>query len=240
MRLKIMVFFTCILITLSLCGVAYSHWIERIGIQGTATMGKWKANIRIRKTLKGSHTDPHTGDPLQEPTNLIAIAAVFPTRFELIICVENRGSTGLKNVVVKDTIKNTFAPKEWNPTEGVSWNNYVPDDGEWDGINFGLNELTWAIGMLTPGEKACLTIWVETLQNAEGKYEPISGDEGDSRDLEINEGATVRATSTFTRLLAITEGITIHIIDDETPQNGLGIIDTTLPYSTPWAVDTYP
>ncbi len=94
--------------------------------------------------------------------------------------------------------------------------------------------------MLTPGEKACLTIWVETLQNPEGKYEPTSGDEGDSQDLEINEGATVRATSTFTRLLAITEGITIHIIDDETPQNGLGIIDTTLPYSTPWAVDTYP
>jgi hypothetical protein len=240
MRLKIIVFFTCIMITLSLCGVAYSHWIERIGIQGTATMGKWKANIRIQKTLIGSHTDPHTGGPLQERTNLIAIAADFPTRFELIICVENYGSTGLKNVLVIDTIKNTFAPREWHPTEGVNWYNYVPDGGGWDGIHLGLNELTWTIGTLTPGEKACLTIWIETLQNSEGKFKPTSGDEGDSQDLEINEGATVKATSNFTRLSAITEGITIHIIDDETPQNGLGIIDTTLPYSTLWAADTYP
>ena len=228
------------LVALSLCGVAKSHWSDRPRIQGTITTGKWKSTVRIQKTLIGSYTDPHTGDSLPEPTNLIAIAAGFPTRFKLIICVENRGSTDLKNVAVTDTIKNTVAPREWHPVEGVSWYNYVPDGGEWDGIHFGFNELTWTIGTLTPGEEACLTIWIETLQNPEGKYEPTSGDEGDSQDLEINEGATVRATSTFAKLFAITEGITIHIIDDETPENGLGIIDTSLPCSTPWAVDAYP
>lgn len=240
MRLKVIVFFTCIMITLSLCGVAYSHWIESIGIQGTATMGIWKACVRIRKTLIGSYTDPLTGDPQQEPTNLIAIATGFSTRFELVVCVENRGSTSLKNVVVEDIIKDALAPREWHPEEGVSWHHYDPDGGEWDGIHFGLNELTWNIGTLTPGEEACLTIWIETLQNPEGNYEPTSGDEGDSQDIEINEGATVRATSPFARLRTTTEGMTIHIIDDETPENGLGLIDTTLPYSTPWAVDEYP
>jgi len=229
-----------VLVALSLCGVAKSYWSDRSRIQGTITTGKWKSTIGIQKTLIGSYTDPHTGDSLLEPTNLIAIAAGFPTRFKLTICVENRGSTGLKNIAVSDIIKSTVAPREWLPVEGVSWYNYDPDGGEWDGIHFGLNELTWTIGTLTPGEEACLTIWIETLQNPEGKYEPTSGDEGNSQDLEINEGATVRTTSTFARLSAITEGITIHIIDDETPQNGLGIIDTTLPYSTPWAVDTYP
>jgi len=220
-----------------LCGVAKSHWSDRPRIQSTITTGKWKATIRIQKTLIGSYTDPNTGDSLPEPTNLIAIAARFPTRFKLIICVENHGSTGLNNVAVTDTIKNTIAPMEWHPTEGVNWYNYVSDGGIWDGIHFGLNELTWTIETLAPGEEVCLTIWIETLQNPEGKYEPTSGD---SQALEINEGATVRATSTFARLSAITEGIIIQIIDDETPENGLGLIDTTLPCSTPWAVDTYP
>lgn len=228
------------MVALSLCGFAKSHWSDRPRIQGTITTGKWKSTVRIRKTLMGSYTDPHTGDSLTEPTNIIAIAAGFPTKFQLIIYVENHGSIDLKNVAVTDTIKNTVAPREWHPVEGVSWYNYVPDGGEWDGIHFGLNELTWTIGTLTPGEEACLTIWVETLQNPEGKYEPTSGDEGDSQDLEVNEGATVRATSTFARLWAITEGISIHIIDDEIPENGLGKIDTTLPHSTPWAVDSYP
>lgn len=228
------------LVALGLCGVAKSHWSDRLRIQSTITTGKWKSTIRIQKTLIGSFTDPNTGDSLPEPTNLIAIAARFPTRFKLIICVENRGSTSLKNVAVTDTIKNTVAPREWYPTEGVDWHNYVPDGGEWDGIQFGLNELTWTLGSLAPGEEACLTIWIETLQNPVGKYEPTSGDEGDSQDLEINEGAAVRASSPFARLSTITEGITIHIIDDEDPENGLGLIDTTLPCSTPLAVDTYP
>lgn len=229
-----------VLVVLGLCGVAISHWSDRPRLQGTIKTGKWKSTIRIRKSLMGSYTDPNTGDSLAESTNLIAIAKHFPTMLKLIICVENSGSTSLKNVAVTDTIKNTVAPCKWHPTEGVSWYNCILDGGGWDGIHFGLNELTWTIGTLAPGEEACLTIWIETLQNPEGKYEPTSGDEGDGQDLEINEGAFVRATSPFAKLSAITKGITIHVNDDETPGNGLGIIDTALPYSTSWAMDSYP
>ena len=241
MKTKVLAFLSCVLVSFSLCGVAYSHWQDEAKIQGKVKMTCWKACVRIRKTLEGAFIDPITGEPVEEPTNLIAIAADFPTRFKLAICVKNCGSTELKDMVVTDVIKNNIAPREWYPEDGVSWKNYAPGGKDWDGIHYGFNELTWNIGTLSPGEQRCLTIRIETLQNMNGKYEPTSGDEGDSQELEKNEGATVKAKSPFSSLSATTEGIIVIIGDDGIPENGLGIIESPeLPYSTPWAEDRYP
>jgi len=240
MRAKILTILIMITISLSICGVSYSAWTDNVKISGQVVMACWKGCIRIRKTLEGAFTDPYTGLPIEEPTNLIAIAASFPTRFRLVICIVNCGSTKLTNVVVTDTIKNNMAPREWYPTEGVSWEHYAPGGGEWDGVHFAFNELTWDVGSLDPDETKCLEIWIETLQNENNKYEPTSGDEGDSQELENNEGATVTAKSPLARLSATTEAITLMVVDDDIPENGIGKIQPVLPYLTPWETDRYP
>jgi len=221
-------------------GVTYASWEDGFSIQGRVKMGAWKGRVRIRETLEGAFTDPETGDTLAKPTDLVAVAADYPTRFRLTICVANRGSTRLTDIVVTDVVKNTVAPVEWHPEEGVTWTHHAPSGDEWDGSHYGFNELTWEAGALRPGEEAYLVVWVETLQNPTGRHEPTCGDEGDGQDLEVNGGATVTATSPFKRLTATTEGITILIEDDGVEGNGIGRIMTPLPHETPWAEDRYP
>ena len=240
MKGKILTILIMITLSLSICGVSYSAWTDNAKIHGQVKMGCWKGCVKIRKTLEGAFTDPYTGLPIEEPTNLIAIAVSSPTLFRLIIGIENCGSTVLTNVVVTDILKNNIAPRSWYPTEGVSWYDYAPNGEEWDGIHFGFNELTWNVGTLEPDESKYLEIWMETLQNNNDKYEPTTGDEGDSQELENNEGATVTAKSPFARLSATTEAIRLMIVDDDTAGNGIGSIEPELPYSTPWAVKRYP
>jgi len=226
------------IIALSFVGLAHSHWRETIRIQGTVTTGRWKACVRIQKTLEGAFTNPETGEDITEPTDLIAISASFPTKFKLTIEVKNCESTRLTEVVVTDTILTNVAPIDWTASKGtVSWIDEQPkgEPGE-----FIFNKLTWTIRNLNPGKSASLVIWIETLQNPTGKYEPTSGDEGDGQDLEINEGAKVTAESLLSSLSATTGGITIHIVDDDVEGNGIGRIDTELPCSTGWAEDRYP
>ncbi len=199
-------------ISLSAVGFAYSGWRDEVRITGTAKMGRWKACIRIRKTLDGAYyLNPDTGE-LEGPTPNIHIAADHPTYFYLTICVKNRRSTTLTNVVVTDTIENNVAPTEWYPSKGsVEWENYSPEGGEWDGIHFGFNDLTWNIGTLTSGEEATLEIVIETLQNPNGKkakYTPTG-----TQEIEINSGANVKATSILSSLSATTDGITINIVE---------------------------
>ena len=216
---------------------------KKLYIYGKVKTTSWNACIKIRKTLEGSFTDPYTGEDLEEPTNLIKVSHKpedsFPTKFNLTICVKNCGSTTLTDVIVTDTIKNTVGPRDWELDKGsVSW-----DNGDWDGVHYGFNDLTWIIGSLSPGEKVCLTIMIETLQNPKDKYEPTSGDDGDSQKIEVNEGATVKATSPYNGLTATTDSITLLITDDDIEDNGIGLIwvyideDTldVLPYSTNWA-----
>jgi len=226
---------TLILVTMT-TGMAYSGWRDEVRITGTAKMGCWEACIRIRKTLDGAYyLNPDTGT-LEGPTPNIHIAADHPTYFYLTICVKNCRTTTLTNIVVTDTIKNTVTPVSWTPEEGVTWNPPEPDPNQ-----FHFNELTWNIGKLEPGETACLEILIQTLPNPSGKYEPTSGDEGDWQDIEINEGATVTATSPFNGLTATTGSITLIITDNGIEEDGIGVIDSPqLPYSTPWAEDTYP
>jgi len=227
--------FAILLIALAITGYSYSHWTKTINIQGTITTTTWdKACVRIMKTLNGSFTDPYTGQDLTEPTQYIAVASTtFPTKFQLIITVENYGTVPITDAVY-DVIENTVEPINATPTKGtVDWYYNHTTSGE-----FVQNFLNWTIGTLAPNEIASLEIWIQTLQNPSDKYEPTSGDEGDRQYLEINRGANITATSELGPLFAQTEGITLTIVDDDTQGNGIAMITPTLPYSTPWAQDS--
>ena len=223
--------FLILLLALGIAGYSYSHWAETITIQGTITTAKTKtASIRIMKTLNGSFTNPSTGNDTTTPTQYIAVAANFTTKFQLIITVENNGTVPITDAVL-DTIENTVAPINYTASKGtVTWTNKTTAE------NYVQNFLNWTIGTLEPGETATLEIWIGTLPNPSGKYEPTSGDEGDWQDIEINRGANITATSELGILFAQTGNITLIIEDDGTRENGIAIITSpTLPYSTPWA-----
>jgi len=187
--------------------------------------------------LDGGFTNPATGAPLplDSPNRThIAIAAAFPSRFLLTIYVENCGGSTLENVVVYDTIKNTITYTDYNPSKGeVS----IDPPGE----QFQKEKLTWIVGTIESGDTEYLEVYLETLPNPSGKYEPTSGDEGDWQDIEINEGANVTASSAQGLLKAMTEDITLQIVDDGIEDNGIGLIQSpVLPYYTPWAKDELP
>jgi len=244
MKTKILTLGITLMLITTATGMAYSGWRDEVKITGTAKMACWTAKIKIWKKLCGAYTNPYTGAEISTPTNEIAIAASFPTIFKMKIYVKNCRYTTLTNVVVTDTIENNIGPVSWTASQGsVEWYNSAPGGGEWDGVHFGFNELTWKVGSLAPGETAILTIKLKTLMNSSPnweKYEPTTGDEGDEQDLPVNPGVKVRATSPFNGLSAETDGITLHIVDDGIPENGIGIIATTLPYTTPAASDSYP
>jgi len=226
---KIGILLVALLLTLGLSGFAYSHWSTTLHLIGTITTGTWeKACVRIMKTLNGSFTDPYTGADLTTPTNLIAIASeLFPTKFQLIIVVENCGSVNITDMVT-DVVENNVAPINWTASKGtVSWVNVIHPSG------FVHNFLYWTIGTLVPSERATLEIWIETLPNPAGKYEPTSEPQ---YDFEINRGANITASSELGDLQAKTEAITLDILPYGDP-DGIGLISPTLPYSTPWAED---
>lgn len=226
------------IIALAILGMSYSHWQETLTITGTVTTGKWKACIRIQKTLEGAFTNPETGEDLTTPTDLIAIASTtFPTKFKLTIYIENCESTTLTNVVVTDMLPNEFGPINWTASKGtVSWHHIPPQGGgHWDGTHFARNYLIWDIGNLNPEESASLVIWIKTLMNPTDKYAPTS----DNENYTINKGAKVVADSPLKTLSTTTGNVTISIRPYD-PEEKIGIISTSLPYSTPWAEDRYP
>ncbi|MCD6155293.1 MAG: DUF11 domain-containing protein [Candidatus Verstraetearchaeota archaeon] len=239
---RFLVYPVILLFILVVNGVAYSHWNDRINIKGKMVTGEWRVCIKIRKSLEGSFTDPWTGEDLSTPTDLIAIASLnFTTKFKLTIYVKNCGSKVLTDVFVRDRIQLNLAPLNSTPSKGsVSWREWKPHGRPGE---FAFNYLTWIIGRLNPGEEATLVIWIGTLRNPRGKYEPTSGDDCCCmcwQCLEINRGAMVTATSPYGILFAVTGRINIRIVDDGTPGNGIGRIATTLPYVTCWAVDENP
>jgi len=225
--------FLTLLIALAITGYSYSHWTETIQIQGTITTAKQEtASVRIMKTLNGSFTNPYTGEDITTPTNLIHIGTAtnpgWPTKFQLIITVENNGTVPITDAVL-DVIENTVEPINATPSKGtVEWYYNHTTGGE-----FVQNFLNWTIGTLEPSEVATLEIWIQTLRNPSGKYEPTS----ENQDLEINRGANITATSELRTLFARTENITLIIVDDGTPNNNIAVITPPLPYSTPWASD---
>lgn len=239
MNKQILAVFTILLFALTITGYAYSHWKENIYIQGTVTTATQKeACIRIMKLLNGSFTNATTGEDISTPTNLIHVGTEkdpgWPTKFQLIIIVENCGTVDITDPVT-DVIENTVEPINYTTSKGtVEWYKNHTTGGE-----YVQNFLNWTIGTLIPNEQAKLEIWIQTLPNPTGKYEPTSGDEGDSQDIEINRGATITATSELGPLSATTENITLTIADDNIQGNNLAIISTPpLPYSTPWTQDS--
>jgi len=233
----ISIIFLLLILALGTIGYSYSHWTKTIHITGTITTTTWeKACVRIMKILNGSFTNATTGEDLAEPTQYIAVAANFPTKFQLIIIVENCGTVDITDMVT-DVIEQQVEPINYTASKGtVDWYQNIthPKGG------FVKNFLNWTIGTLVPGEQATLEIWIQTLPNPsqKEKYEPTSGDEGDSQDIEINRGASITATSELGPLSATTENITLTIVDDDIPENGIAIITPPLPYSTPWAQDS--
>ena len=229
----ISILFLLLILALGTIGYSYSHWTKTLYIQGTITTTTWeKACIRIMKTLNGSFTNATTGEDLTTPTNLIQVGSNeqsgSPTKFQLIITVENCGTLNIIDTVT-DVIENNVEPVNYTATKGtVTWENKTTAD------EFFHNFLNWNIGTLTPGEQATLEIWIQTLENPTDKYEPTS----ENQLLEINRGATIKATSELGLLSATTENITLTIVDDDTPDNNLAIITPTLPHSTPWAQDS--
>jgi len=225
-----------LIISLSAVGMSHSGWRDEVKITGTAKMGCWKSCIRIWKTLDGAFTDPETGDDLTEPNRThIAIATNFSTKFLLTIYVKNCGSTPLSDIVVTDTVKNTVTYSAYQASKGSVDIDLPSQDG------FQQETLIWTINELQPGDTESLLIYIKTLQNPSGKYEPTSGDEGDRQEIEINEGAEVTATSIFNGLSTSTSDITLVIGDNGIPDDGIGLIESpTLPYSTPKAEDSYP
>lgn len=232
---KTIVFFLLLILALGTIGYSYSLWAKTLYIQGTVSTTTWeKACVRIMKVLNGSFTNPATGEDLTEPTQYIAVAANLPTKFQLIIMVKNCGTVDITDMVT-DVIEQQVEPINYTASKGtVDWYQNITTGGE-----FVKNFLNWTIGTLVPDEQAILEIWIQTLRNPSEKYEPTSGDEGDSQDIEINKGATITATSELGPLSATTENITLTIIDDSIQGNNLAIISAPpLPYSTPWTQDS--
>ena len=233
---KISLMFVGLIVALSLIGYSYGLWYEELYIVGNIRIASWDAGIRVWKELDGVFTDPETGADLTEPNRThIAVAADFPSKFILIIYVENTGSTSLTNIVITDTLKNTITYRACQASKGSVDIDPPSNDG------FQQEKITWTIDEMQPGDIETLTIYIETLANPSGKFEPTSGDDGDWQDVEINEGATVSATSQFNGLSATTDGIILVITDNGIIDDGIGLISSPeLPYSTPWAEDEYP
>jgi len=240
MKTKALVFFTYIIVALGLCGVARSRWNTPLGMRATATTGVWKARIRIRSTVEGAYTDPHSGMQLPHPVNSIAVSAGFPTLFRLTIRVRNMGSTTLEGVSVRDVFMDELAPAGWRPETGITWCNHTLDDPNENGTTAILKEMSWNIGSLDTGEEARLVIWLETTPNTEKLFHPMASDEGGEHTFAFNVGSRVTARSPFSRLAAKARAMEIVVYYDLTSGNRDAIIVTGLPLSTPWAEDRYP
>jgi hypothetical protein len=193
--------------------------------------------------------DPETGEILLTPADTVAIASDFPTVFTLKIEVKNCKSAALSNIRVTDIIKNTIAPGDLDENGVYDYETNRPDSTlkweDWgvtkkDEREFGFQKLTWGIGELEGGEVAYLKIWLVTSRNPSERYTPTSGDEGDEQEIEINEGVKVTAFHDFGVLETVSPGISINIVDDGVEDNGMGLIQEKLPYTTNWSKDTYP
>ncbi len=228
-----------ILFLLASTSISYSLWHEELYIEGEIQTGEWDYGcLCVRKIVDGSYTDPYTGEDLEVPNyelNLIHQSDSndpgFPTKFKLKIEVENSYGEDLTDVEVTDKIGNLVAPRSIiTITHGsVEFTPYG-----WNRQEFGHDYMDWDIGTLSAGETAILEIWIETLKNQPGFYEPTSEDQV----IVINDlGAMVTAvTSEGETISAETIGVTLDIDPYGEPNDNLAIIGAPqLPYATPWA-----
>ena len=196
--------FLLLLLALGTAGYTYSHWREPIYIQGTITTTTWEKAC-------------------------VRIMKVLNGSFTDPYTGQNFGTIDITDTVY-DVIENTVEPINATPSKGtVDWYYNHTTGGE-----YVQNYLNWTIGTLAPNEQATLEIWIQTLPNPTGKYEPTS----ENQNIEINRGANITATSALGPLQAQTEGITLTIVDTDEPDDPyIAVITPTLPYFTPWAQD---
>ena len=234
-----------IILIFCLAGISYSYsgLTDDVSVYASVDTGEWGSCLCIRKTLDGSFTDPETGEDLLNPDydlNLIHQSDKnnpgFPTKFHLIIEIENDCNENYTDMVITDKIGNQVAPRQIiSISHGTV--EFTPE-----GLNrqsYGHDYMTWDIGTLYAGETATIVILIETLQNPSGKYEPTSEDQ----EIPINDGgAKLEAyNENGDYVTATTEKITIDIDpwgaseDDEDNDNLAIIASPELPYSTPWA-----
>jgi len=231
--------FITILILLASTSISYSLWFEELLIDGEVETGEWEfACICVRKIVDGSYTDPYTGEDLDVPNydlNLIHQSdnndPGFPTKFKLKIEVVNSCEDDLTEVEVTDKIGNLVAPRS---IITITHGSLTITPYGFDTQEFGHDYLKWDIGTLEEGETAILEIWMETLKNKNGFYEPTSEDQ----EIIINDkGANVTAiTVDEDFIFAETIGVALDIDPYGTTDDNLAIISAPeLPYSTPWA-----
>lgn len=245
----IIALFVVPILMMSLTGIAFSHWVDRIYIWGTITT--WHddgsgsgACVSIQKTLYGAYTDPYTGKDTATPTDLVRVSrsAVtlsggeircpptnFPTKFRLCINVTNCGALELNNVIVTDRLEYQFLKINYtksDPSDMVTFVQMVDN-----ATGHRNTHIIWEVGNLTSGESATLCIWIRTAQDCSGFYYPTSA----NQDYPVNTGAKVEAVSARGNLIAQTEGIVLGVGDLVQPN--VAEILTGLPYSTPWAED---
>jgi hypothetical protein len=251
MKRALLVVSLLIVISLGINGVAYSMWCDSVYLAGQVTTMRGGACINIQKTFDGAYTDPTTGADLLHRTNQILIGSrsitaqvgegiacpppptPHPTKFLMYINVTNCGSTELTNVVVTDRLENQFSPL--NTTifplgKGTyQWTNVTHG-----GSGFNHSYLVWSVGTLAPGEKASIVIWITTVKNPAGIWEPTSA----CTCYPVNLGAKAEANSAFGELMAQTDGIILRI--DGYISGNIARITTPMPNSTNWAVDNAP
>jgi len=238
--IKLGLLFVIILFILVSINSSYSLWCEELYIKGNIQTGEWddEEYLCIRKTVDGSYTDPYTGENLSVPNydlNLIHQSDKndpgFPTKFILKIEVENTLDEDLTCVEVTDKIGNLVAPRSLITITHGSVEFYPYG---WNRQKFGHDCMDWDIGTLPSGETAILEIWIETLKNKAGFYEPTSEDQ----EIVINDkGAKVTAyNSEGEKISAETIGVALDIDPYGEEDDNLAIIGAPqLPYSTPWA-----
>jgi len=242
-------------LSLTLVGYGYALWSEELQIQGTIQTGEFAkdlASIRIKKTLEGVFTNPNNGLEQSTPVNLIhvynktgSIIYNWTSILKLTIVVENNGTTTLSNILVKDKIGSNIGPIATPPgvynysvTQGtVTWLSYKPPKDPWDYVHFGWSEFNWTIPTLNPGDGATMVIWLRTLMNPSGRWEPTA----QNKELDVNDGASVTASTVYSgvTLSAQTDGISLNINGYIRPTCSIATILNPLPYSTPWASDKY-
>ncbi|MEM3404500.1 MAG: hypothetical protein QXJ17_08200 [Nitrososphaeria archaeon] len=243
-------------ISLSMVGYGYALWSESIQIRGTIETGDFTkdvASIRIKKTLEGVFTNPYNGLEQGTPINLIHVynktgsnVYNWTSILRLTIVVENNGTTKLSNILVNDVIGSNIGPiaappgvYNYSATPGttVTWLSHSPGHQPWDYVHFGWSEFNWTIPALDPGDSATIVIWLRTLMNPSGRWEPTAA----NKTIPVNDGASVTADTVYNgvTLSTKTQGISLIINGYIIPTSSIATILNPLPYSTTWASDKY-
>lgn len=233
MRRNLLALISILFIITSIVGLGFSYLNEQISINEKSERQSYA--IELITSIEGAYTHPHTGEKIQNPTRIVSIASSFPTRFKYRVLVVNTENTELTRIVVTDTFSSELYPTRWTAQDGiVVWNDKNGVD------RYSENELIWLIVDLGPGESTWIEVELQTIQSEIRIYQPSRGDDKDSQEIKVNEGAHVKAESAQKTITTHTNQLVIKIRDNGTPGDGLGVLSPPLPLSSQLARVRYP